>query len=393
MKKLIVIVAVICLASPVMAADWNFTGSERFDTFYNHYDTDTNKHISSTNNTQWEQAGNGRLDINAKLNDKIGGAYEIGFESGAGIYTRKFFGTYNFDNGGQLLIGQTYTPTALFLSNSVFGGDGDLLGIGEYYDGRLPMVQLKMGGFKIALLKPNVKDVQEQGGLYAVYDETAGTIALTSDKDATGAQEVIAPTNYSTEVKIPKIEASYSFKSDQFFTTVFAGYQTYDLNGTTSAYKDQTINSYLVGFGGGVNLGALYIHLGGHYGQNLGNFGAQGPYTTGNATPFLTNSAVISGQDVKDTECWGAEGVLGFNASDMLTIEAGGGYEYGEQDVDNADGSSLYQVYLNATINIAPGFFIVPEVGYVKSDGETYGASPDPNPTNTYFGAKWQIDF
>jgi hypothetical protein len=378
MKKLFIIFAVVCLAAPVMAADWNFYGSARFATVSVNQDTDTDIKNDSVTNTQWDQQGNSRIGATVKFNDEIGGGFEMSDSFGK----RKLYGTYTFGNGSELLLGQTYTPTAWFLSNSVFDGDGDLLGIGEFYEGRLPMIQLKMGGFKVALIKPNVEGEEI-------------TAAATTADLTTGEVTTTAAVSYDTEVSFPKIEVAYNFKSDMFFLSPYVGYQTYKLLGTTDAYDDQDIDSYIVGVGGGVNFGALYINAGFHYGQNLGNYGAYESSTLASADTLLTNSAVVRAADneVKDTDCWGALGVIGFNASEMLTIEAGYGYEYGEQDVDGADGSSVYQMYLNATINIAPGFFIVPEVGYAEADGETYGDSNDPNPSTTYFGAKWQINF
>ena len=81
----------------------------------------------------------------------------------------KLFGTYTFGGGSQLLLGQTYTPSALFYSNSVFDGDGDLLGVGEFYEGRLPMIQWKMGGLKVALIQPTTM-VRLAAGKAAVAD-------------------------------------------------------------------------------------------------------------------------------------------------------------------------------------------------------------------------------
>jgi hypothetical protein len=77
----------------------------------------------------------------------------------------------------------------------------------------------------------------------------------------------------------------------------------------------------------------------------------------------------------------------------MFTIEAGYGYE--EAELDNAnDSDETTQYYLNATINIAPGFFIVPEVGMiVNSPAEVVGAVANPEPETFYAGAKWQINF
>jgi hypothetical protein len=86
----------------------------------------------------------------------------------------------------------------------------------------------------------------------------------------------------------------------------------------------------------------------------------------------------------------GGLAVIGFNFSEMFTLEGGVGYESYEVDVEGAPTETLMQYYLNATINIAPGFFIVPEVGMVTFDPDVDGA---PEPERFYFGAKWQINF
>jgi hypothetical protein len=123
-----------------MAADWNFYGSARFATFYTIADSDI-ENVDTLNRTQWNQQGNSRIGATVKVNDQISGAFEMSDSFGK----RKLFGKYTFGGGSQLMIGKNYTPSALFYSNSVFGGDGDLLGIGEFYNSRQAMIQWKVG--------------------------------------------------------------------------------------------------------------------------------------------------------------------------------------------------------------------------------------------------------
>jgi hypothetical protein len=366
-----------------MAADWNFYGQIRFATYSIHNDTDTDAYNSSTTSTQWEQQSNTRFGAAVKFNDQIGGYFQMGLKSGNAdgdgtVTERLFYGTYTFGNGAKLIIGQKYAISAWFLSNQVFG-DNDLLNQGEFYEGRHPMIQLNMGNFKIALATPvdnkKVYTVNEAGAAGADNKTSAATIFDDTHTDVSD--------NYTIKDTIPKIEVAYDFKADTFFANAFAGYQTYDLDGTTSAIKDVTVNSYVFGVGGGVNFGALYVKAGVHYGQNLGNYGGG----------LNGNMVIDSTGSEKDSTGWGALGVVGFNVSDMLTIEAGYGHEYGEEDLNNTDGATVDVMYVNAPITIAPGFVITPEIGYQKSDGDTYGRNPDPNPTQTYFGAKWQINF
>jgi hypothetical protein len=289
------------------------------------------------------------------VNDQIGGA----FEYGTGVNLRKLYGTYTFGGGSELLLGQNYTPLgSYFYSNSVFAGDGDLLGVGQFYNGRQPMVQWKTGGLKLAAIRPD------------------------TPKDVEGVSAI--------DIIIPKLEASYKLKSDAWFMDIYGGFQTYGIDFFEG--NDPTINSYVVGLGGGMNFGAFFLNLGGHWGQNMGD------YTPNNATSLsglraIDQAANIGAdQNELDNMGYGFLAVLGFNLSDAWTIEAGYGYEYGEDDVDTADGESVWQAYVNATINIVPGFFIVPEVGYASYDYEA-GPLGDPNPNVFYAGAKWQINF
>ncbi|MFO7715539.1 hypothetical protein [Desulfosarcina sp.] len=337
MKKLFIIFAVLCLAAPAMAADWNFYGSARFATFWIDDDSDVAGEDSDSD-LQWNQQGNSRIGANVKFNDEIGGRFEMSDNFGKRI----LYGTYNF-GAGQLLIGQTYAPSAIFASNSVFDGDGDLLGIGEFYEGRLPMIQATFGGFQLALIK--------------------------ADVDGVGDQDL--------DVSLPKIEAAYTFKADMFKVTGFAGYHTYEV---TQAGVDYDVDSYVAGIGAGMNFGPIFVNLGAHIGQNLGNYGAYQPY--------INQDAGFGATDTLDNDAFGWLAVVGFNVSEMITLEAGYGYTEAELD-DSNNTQDAQQIYLNATINITKGFFIVPEIGMQTISED---ASPE-EPERFYVGAKWQINF
>jgi hypothetical protein len=132
----------------------------------------------------WGQQGNSRIGANVKFNDQIGGR----FEYGTGVNTRILYGTYTFGNGSELLLGQTYTPSSsYFYSNSVYGADGDLLGVGQFYVGRVPMIQWKMGGLKVALVSPNNggSPVSSRSSVWGTYsiDPVTGVATLTTDSD------------------------------------------------------------------------------------------------------------------------------------------------------------------------------------------------------------------
>jgi len=361
MKKLFIIFAVLCLAAPAMAADWNFYGSARMATFRVDVDPDISG-VDSDTDTQWAQQGNSRIGATVKVNDEIGGAFEMSDSFGK----RKLYGTYKF-GASELLLGQTYTPvSSQFYSNSVYDGDGDLLGVGQFYEGRLPMIQWSIAGFKLALVSPNVVN----------YVETAATApSVVAGVYVPGTAAV----NYDTDVDLPKIEIGYKFKTDMFFAEAVGGYQTYTLDGAT---QDYDIDSTILEIGGGVTLGPVFFNAGVHFGTNLGNFGAYNPVG-------LTDEATLAaGGDTNDVDSLGFLAVLGFNINEMFTVEAGYGHE--EAELDNSNNTeNADQWYLNCTINIAPGFFIVPEVGMITFSEDV----TTPEPEVFYYGAKWQINF
>jgi hypothetical protein len=343
MKKLFIVFAALCLAVPAMAADWNFYGSARFATFYTDLDFDIPGTDDRTN-LEWNQQGNSRIGANVKFNDEIGGRFEMSDNFGK----RLLFGTYNF-GAGQLLLGQTYNPSSsYFYSNSVFDGDGGLLGLGQFYDGRNPMVQLSFGRFKMAAITQNTPDT------------LGGT---------------------DVEKMLPKLEGSYGYRADTWFFDVFGGYQTYEVIGTPIG--DQDIDAYVIGVGGGVNFGPISFKAGLNLGQNYGNYGQ---WNRGGTNPIRNTATILNGQ-VEDVDNWGFLGVLGFKASDMLAFEAGYGWTQAEVDVAGGYKDELTQIYVNSTINITKGFFIVPEVGTIMYEGRVN------EPELFYLGAKWQINF
>ena len=357
MKKLLVILLVLGLAAPAMAADWNFFGSARMATFWSDFDGEDLG--GEDEGLDHFLQGNSRVGANVKVNDQIGGA----FEYGTGVNIRKLYGTYNFGSGS-LLVGQTYTPTSnYFYSNSVYGQDGDLLARGQFYAGRRAMVQLSMGGFKFALVEP-----------------TAGTAALDEFSDV--------------DFTLPKFEVSYSLKSDVFFLDAFGGYQTYELEDAAEDTID--VDAWTVGLGGGVMFGPVTVSAAANIGQNYGSYGAmQAIYgARANLLPAAVAAAIggptLDGDDTGDSDAMQALLVVNFKVSDTLALEAGAGYAKYEADSD--DEFEELQYYANAVITIAPGFFIVPEIGLIDLEADVLGSSFDAGEV-FYAGLKWQINF
>jgi len=342
MKKLMLIIAALTLvAGSAYAADWNFYGSARIATFYTSVEA-IGMGTEDVDNYNQALQGNSRIGASVKVSDELTGA----FEYGSGVNLRKLYGEWNF-GAGSFLVGQTYTPLNWFYSDQVFDGDGDLLPYGGVYSGREGMLQLKFGGFKIAVLPV----------------DTAFDTALA----------------VTTETNIPAIEASYTLNLDAVALRFGAGYQTFDAKVGT---LDESVDSWLVAFGAKAGFGAFYVGGNVYAGQNAGNMIVIGTNGTWNQQGLATVTATT----VVDNDAFGAVVVAGFTLNDMFNFEAGYGYAETELDVSGATSDEVSSYYLNSTITLAPGVFFVPEVGVI--DGEETGDSK-----TDYFGVKWQINF
>jgi len=355
MKKLLATLLavgfVFVLSAPASAADdvgaWSLYGTARVGTWY----TSANDNAGGDKGLAFDLM-NTQLGATVKKG-AIGGGYEFGIPSdGNAITTRQLFGTVDF-GGAQLLVGQTYTPVNMFYSNQVYGGDYDMLNVGAVFNNRHPMIQLSAGGFKIALVK------QAVNAGFAPY--------------------------LDIDQKIPKIEAAYHFQSGAFFADVMGGYQTYQIEDTVTK-KDLNVNSYVGAIGVGVNMGPAYIRAGGYAGRNTAEYGL---WQSG-----VANAVYDAATDsIKNAKTIGGIGVIGFKASDMLTIEAGIGYLSHDSDrtdivVVEKDETMVY--YGNCVIKVVPGLMLVPEVGVFDYKKSLTGVDEG---SMWYAGLKTQVDF
>jgi hypothetical protein len=351
MRKLMVFgvltVFFLAISVPLMAAaDWSLYGSVRMGTYYDNNDDDSIVGgVADDDGTIWDLAGNSRIGGNVKA-DAIGGRFEFAVDDAGGVTTRLLYATYNF-GAGTLLIGQNYGPTgSTFLSNQAYGNDANLLNCGMAFDIRQPMVQVTVKGLSVALQQNEGANIGVGGG--------------------------------DVDITLPKIALKYAFKKDNLWANIFAGYQTYEIEAVADTYD---VDSYVIGFGGGVTLGKAYVKAGAYMAQNGGQYGLW---------QLGVDDAQFIGGEVVDNDTVGGQLVAGMKASDKLALEAGVGYLAHEVD-DSAyekDESMVY--YVQATYTFIPGVIIVPEFGVY--DYKENSSEVDEG-TKTYFGAKWQINF
>ena len=360
MKKLFVlfgaVVLVVAFTAPAFAAEWSFYGSARMTMFWQNEDKgdflgadgeDTDSDILQS------LQGNSRFGANVKAGDNLVGKVEMGTSSST-VNTRVIWGEYDF-GGFKLGVGQNYVPVNYFLSNQTFGGDTNMLPYGGIYDGRIGMVQAKIGGFAFALVSPDSTTV--------ITDPITG----------------ISYPGVDTDISWPKLQAEWVFNFGGFSGKVLGGYNQYKVEGVDNS---ETLDSYILG--AGLKFAAGPFWLGGDvwWSKNPGNFGM---WTGGNG------SAGWDSVDEKllDNTGFGWLFVVGFKMSDMFAFEGGfGSASYDMDDVDDDDTVSAW--YVQANIAMAKGVFIVPEIGQVNNGDDLNGNDEG---KTTYYGLKWQINF
>jgi len=196
---------------------------------------------------------------------------------------------------------------------------------------------------------------------------------------------------------IPKLEVGWGMAFDTWNFNLMGGYQYYSIEDVTSRVNpgstdDIAVTSYVVGADGGVNFGPAYVKAALSYGQNIGNAGwsiASG--VNGRSGTYQGGLAVWDGDDdANDTDTFMGALVAGIKVSDMLSFEGGYGYRKDTTDGGSQRDTAPWAAYVNSVIALAPGVFVIPEVGYYDFDNNASGAEAG---SEFYLGGKWQINF
>ncbi len=327
---------VLTSAMTAAASEWNFYGNARIGTFFE--DTENPGGTDTTTYNQYLH-GNSRIGAKVNVSDELRGR----FEYGTGVNVRQLWGEWNF-GAGSLLVGQGYTPLYMGYSTQVWNGDNGLENYGACSVSRRPMIQLTFGSLEIAAVQP------------------------ASDDLGTGGTE---------EINIPKLEISYSNNINKFSYEIAGGYNSYELSTGGLSYD---VDSWVIGLGAEVKFGPAYLAGNVYSGENLGAYGVK---TASDADP------VVSGTTLLDNSGFGFILVGGYKFNDMVTVEAGYGYE--ESELDNTgqeDDSTSY--YIQAKLTLAPGVYITPEIGIADHGKDRNGVEEE---ETTYYGCKWQISF
>lgn len=375
MKKilfgLIVFSVVSVSLSSVLASEWDLYGSARVATFFVSEDLkdkgpdDAGR--SRINDTRWDLQGNSRIGTNFR-GDDIVAKVELGVNETT-VTSRKIYGVWKFTDGWGLKIGKDETPVLFGLSNQVFNNDLNLWQFGNAYGGRVGQIAIEGRGFKFAAISPTSAQGIEPGGNVS---------------------------SVATESYWPKLEASYKFVfGDNMSVHIFGGWRNYKYYAMLSdgTSRSDTITSFVIGAGGEFYFGPVYIRP------------QASCYKDGAAAGWLESTlqgdasisvAPVIGPDGKviDVDSVMAMLAIGYAATERLRFEAGGGWLHnegkGDLDLDN----DWYALYLQSALTLAPGVYLVPEVGYIDYGKLSTSAGPDTQLGGQWYaGGKWQIDF
>jgi hypothetical protein len=372
MKKLIAVLAVAALTTPAMAADWSFYGNARMSTFYQQTDFgDANQPGTGEDDDWgliWDFQTNSRLGARVKA-DKVSGQIELALRGTDGgdldVATRRAFGVWNFADNAALKVGKDFSPVTHLFSNQVITNDDNMEGSGAFHGRRPGGLTLILGGFELALLTNPLST-------------SAGQFPANSDPD----------------YNLPKVEARYTLKLDNFQIVPFGGFNYFQISDTsaTRAAGTLTDSADIVSYVGGLNvkasLGAFYLTVEGTYGQNWSNANwKNGLY---NAVAASQATLKNSNGSTNDATSYMLGLVTGLKLTEHLKLEAGAGYRNDDPDTPGSDSDDFWQAYVQAVVTLAAGVYLVPEVGYQDFmdgvNGQDQGYA-------WYAGAKWQIDF
>ena len=326
--------------------------------------------------------GNSRLGIIKKKGD-ITGKLETGIYTGVGL---RIFEASMPMGGGTLTMGQGYMPSIFMLnSNMVYGSDGDQVGLGAWYSGRLPRIAFKTGGFQIALTPTNAQT--------ATLNDGTNTLGGGASMDV--------------DTSLPKFEAMFGTMVGPAWIGAFYGMNSVKTSTIATTSVSYTISSSVVGLGVKAGAGPAKIGFNYYTATNSGSYGGYPSFLIGgtapNNLPYFDSNSGANGKVVANTE---TGMLLRVDVPISETMAFGFGYTTKENKLGSITGltgtsaltaDDVSSMYLNLPIKVAAGFTVTPE--YTSIDHKTSfnpsvaGSTANKQGTITAFGAKLQMDF
>lgn len=378
MKKLLLSALMLTLALPAFAFDipmpdgvkLNMYGQVRFAAYYDYRSTKPNVGDTKTDKSDllYNLQGNSRLGWNFSAG-KFKANMELNFNQDGvnpnGFGFRQFWGAYTFDNGLTLTAGQKTSIAGNHGSyNDIYLTDNGLAGFGNISDVRRPLIMLSYAGFDFAMISNE-------------RDHAAGKVTNTTNGVDTNGNLVAANVK---EHYIPRFEAAYNLKFNNFSGKVFASYGLYNYSAGINKTQWVGIQSWHVGTYLNPTFGKMYVKFSLYYGMNVGMFGGTNGHSF-NPTLVQNGDSV----DTKNTSSFGVAAAFGINEIvTNLSAELAGGYALYMTDVDNVEDRNAYAVYLQAPYKFNQYVSLIPQIGY-------YGLTQDKADDKSYFMAGAQL--
>jgi len=365
MRKLFLILAVVALAVAFTVparADVNFYGFIRFQTYMKDVSKEaTALKLFDDSDLVWKMDdGDSRFGARFKSGD-FSANVELRPRSDA--LERQWNASWNF-GAGTLSIGHMWSPEFSCIAGSAYipgtlGGYGD-----PGCTVRDDMVQLSIGGLKLALVTPRTAGFGKTGG---------------GDQSVTGFTD--------TDASLPKIAAAYSLNAGPAAIKLFGGYQTYtETEATTDRGID--IDSYVFGASVGAAFGPAYVKAVYWMGKNEGVY-TRWPYRLGTA-----HGPDWNGTTLTDADNSAYAAVAGYNISETMKIEAGYLASKYECDAGSVSEDTNSAYYVNLPIKLAANMTITPEILFLDNEDikDAAGVVTEEGDT-TIYGAAWVITF
>ena len=358
---------------------------------------------------------------------KVGGNVEIrprdrqtaGSFNDRNSIMRHWYGTYDIDNVGTLIVGQTWTPTYHPICNEcLLGGGGFLDGFGDMGGStRRAGLQLHMpinavnGLLKLAALEPGWRasgsnpnnsfgggaEGPAYAGLPTAFTTPPGGYLGQGNLSPVLQNANAAPSTWNNvDATIPMLEASLSAAFGPTSWVVRGAYGSFDAKDTATD-STQSIDTWMGAIDGSYGIGPFYVRASFYYGQNLAALGTQAPSSTNNFgfLPALYQNPTTRAVAVEDVDNYGWFGVAGYKFNDMVSVEAGYGQRIAKLNnplngFEDKDKHNAFVIFV--PISITPAFVITPEILFadfdeLKVDGQTVDRGKQ-----QYYGIYWRID-
>lgn len=391
--------AVVCmLAAPALAAtQWNFGASLQYNTFWNERDFGRTggedlqgggAGLKSDGRLDWSTSGDSTIFMEM-ASDHLEGYIEMKWDTEENkVTTSAYWGKYNFNEDFNILLGQTDPLYIQEISNQVIYDNMNMNSIGTANSDTLPMIALGYKGFTFAMAKP----VTNQEGMIdlnsASYEPVIGTpLDLTYDLDTF----------------MPQLQASYAYEADVWrikLAGAYANTKIKKLEDATigSLRGSKTIHSWLLGMDGQVYFGPLTLGAAVSYGQNWETAGwNESELALGHA--LIKPNAGLTSYKISDTNTLMLSAVAGYQLTEALYFEGGVGYRRDDNNMFE-DANDTFAAYLQAVYTVAPGFSIIPEIGYIDygdNTGFKWAGTKSGDKKSLgyewYAGAQWRMDF